>query len=264
MTIVDEFRQHELRVLDRLVDGELSQADRRDLLAALDDEPGAWRRCALAFLESQAWRWQLGRMAAEPLVAHTAHAGSAAAGPSSRARSAARWTWTLAMAAGLFLAFGLGTRFSTSAPSIANVQPAPQPASASPTALVSGATATGPEDNSPVGADPEPTVAAAKAGKSSPWQTLTLAQADESGNVDPNSKFEVRVRDSADGEKIDLEKMLAGETSTLPAALVDQLEQEGWKVTRQRRLLPVALSDGRQMVVPVEQVDVHRPDSVQF
>ncbi len=46
MTILDDFRNDECRVLDRLVDGELSQPDRRELLAALDDEPGAWRRCA--------------------------------------------------------------------------------------------------------------------------------------------------------------------------------------------------------------------------
>jgi len=41
---------------DRLVDGELSDAERRRLLASLDDEPGGWQCCALAFLEAQAWR----------------------------------------------------------------------------------------------------------------------------------------------------------------------------------------------------------------
>ncbi len=39
--------------LDRLVDGELSQADRADLLRRLDSEPGGWRACALAFLEAR-------------------------------------------------------------------------------------------------------------------------------------------------------------------------------------------------------------------
>ncbi len=41
---------------DRLVDGELSDTERRQLLASLDDEPGGWRCCALAFLEAQTWR----------------------------------------------------------------------------------------------------------------------------------------------------------------------------------------------------------------
>src|SRR5580765_7827435 len=40
--------------LNRLIDGELSPTEYRDFLAALDDEPGGWRRCALALLESQA------------------------------------------------------------------------------------------------------------------------------------------------------------------------------------------------------------------
>ena len=71
MTILDEFRRDEQRVLDRLVDGELGADERRALLASLDDEPGAWRRCALACLEAQSWRWQLSRLAAEPLVCKT-------------------------------------------------------------------------------------------------------------------------------------------------------------------------------------------------
>ncbi len=45
---------------DRLVDDELSEEERRQLLGRLDDEPGGWRRCALAFLEAQCWRQALG------------------------------------------------------------------------------------------------------------------------------------------------------------------------------------------------------------
>src|SRR5689334_2848530 len=40
--------------LNRLIDGELSPTEYRAFLSALDDEPGGWRRCALALLESQA------------------------------------------------------------------------------------------------------------------------------------------------------------------------------------------------------------------
>ena len=46
---------------DRLVDGELSEAKRRELLAGLDNEPGGWRRCALAFLEAQCWKQAVGQ-----------------------------------------------------------------------------------------------------------------------------------------------------------------------------------------------------------
>jgi hypothetical protein len=44
------------RLIDRLVDGELPDAERRQLLLRLEAEPDGWRRCALAFLEAQSWR----------------------------------------------------------------------------------------------------------------------------------------------------------------------------------------------------------------
>jgi len=44
------------RSLDRLVDGSLPEADRRQMLLWLEAEPDGWRRCALAFLEAQTWR----------------------------------------------------------------------------------------------------------------------------------------------------------------------------------------------------------------
>src|SRR5262245_61197611 len=44
------------RLLDRLVDGELDDHERRELLLRLEQFPGGWRRCALAFLEAQVWR----------------------------------------------------------------------------------------------------------------------------------------------------------------------------------------------------------------
>jgi len=42
-------------LIDRLVDGEFDEIERRGLLLQLEAEPGGWRRCALAFLEAQAW-----------------------------------------------------------------------------------------------------------------------------------------------------------------------------------------------------------------
>ena len=45
-----------MRDIDRLVDGELSPEDRRNLLKRLDNETDGWKRCALAFLEDQAFK----------------------------------------------------------------------------------------------------------------------------------------------------------------------------------------------------------------
>jgi len=44
------------QLLERLVDGELSEPERRKLLLQLESAPDGWRRCALAFLEDQCWR----------------------------------------------------------------------------------------------------------------------------------------------------------------------------------------------------------------
>src|SRR5262245_26067234 len=46
----------DLQQLDRLVDGELSEPERRELLSRFDREPDGWRRLALAFLEAQSWQ----------------------------------------------------------------------------------------------------------------------------------------------------------------------------------------------------------------
>jgi hypothetical protein len=50
------FMPEDSQLLDRLVDDELTDAERRELLLRLERTPDGWRRCALAFLENQAWR----------------------------------------------------------------------------------------------------------------------------------------------------------------------------------------------------------------
>ncbi|MCA9266123.1 MAG: hypothetical protein KDA60_19825 [Planctomycetales bacterium] len=45
--------------LGRLVDGELDSKQRRDLLDRIRQHPEGWKKCALAFLEDQAWRQDL-------------------------------------------------------------------------------------------------------------------------------------------------------------------------------------------------------------
>jgi hypothetical protein len=80
--------------LDRLVDGELGDAERKAVLARLDAEPDGWRRCALAFLEAQTWREVL----RSPIVSKPV------AIPTRR-----RWSYPIAiLAASVATAFGLG------------------------------------------------------------------------------------------------------------------------------------------------------------
>ncbi len=47
---------HEQLVIDRMVDGELSESERRNYLQSLDQQPDGWRLLALAFAEAQTWR----------------------------------------------------------------------------------------------------------------------------------------------------------------------------------------------------------------
>jgi hypothetical protein len=93
------------RLLELLVDGELPEAGRRELLLRLENEPDGWRRCALAFLEAQVWRQAL------PSVATT----GAAPGPLvARYRSRPHRTFwrltarSMGLAATLAAAFMLG------------------------------------------------------------------------------------------------------------------------------------------------------------
>lgn len=87
------------RQLVRLADGELSADDRRRLLRRLDELPDGWRRCALVFLENQAFAVDFPAvMAPPPPPAPTV----------STTRS--RWVpWTMAAAASWLAMFVLGS-----------------------------------------------------------------------------------------------------------------------------------------------------------
>ncbi len=94
------------RLIDRLVDGELPDVERRQLLLRLETEPDGWRRCALAFLEAQTWREALGTIAAPAGAAiRPADFGAMKSKKSNVWRPAARLA---ALAAGLAAAFALG------------------------------------------------------------------------------------------------------------------------------------------------------------
>jgi hypothetical protein len=241
MNIVEEFRQEPDRVLDRLVDGELGQAERRQLLIALDDEPGAWRSCALAFLESQSFRWQLTRLAASATLAAERERRDTAQSASSLG-AARLWGLCLAAAAGLLVAFGLGTRFAR--PALApGVAPDSQVAAA----------VTEPAINLAAEAAP---IAAADSNTSSIPSTVTLARTgDESGS----GNIELPVAEA----DLDGSQWLQELDTGVPASLYRRLREAGLDVVRRQQLYNVDLSDGRQLVVPVEQVEIRHSDSTE-
>src|SRR4029079_16724183 len=106
--------------LERLVDGELAADEYRALLASLDDEPGGWRRCALAFLENQALAGELGAIRSKLDLSSNSDQ-VAPTEKHERVRRTRQQIWRqmpvlLAMAASFLAAFALGVvapRFSS-------------------------------------------------------------------------------------------------------------------------------------------------------
>jgi hypothetical protein len=103
------------RLIDRLVDGALSDAERRRVLNRLDAEPDGWRRCALAFLEAQSWSEALG-----PLVTRESAVRVVPVQERRRFGVLRRMRSFAAIAAGLLAAFAVGW-------SVRGIQPAGAP-----------------------------------------------------------------------------------------------------------------------------------------
>jgi hypothetical protein len=101
------------RQLDRLVDGELDETQRRNLLLQLDAEPDGWKRCAAAFLEAQCWQESFRTLALpEPVVELAPVKGplidEIAAAPDRLPQRGKPLRITSALAACFVSAFGLG------------------------------------------------------------------------------------------------------------------------------------------------------------
>ena len=102
-------------LVERLVDGELSELERQEILLRLDERVDGWRYCALSFLEAQAFRAALKNgfpceaMTEKGVVAASAYSGAAASANVSRrtwhvsAVSAAAGFLVAAVSMGTFL-----------------------------------------------------------------------------------------------------------------------------------------------------------------
>lgn len=214
---------------DRLVDGALSAAEYQALLASLDDEPGGWRRCALAFLEAQALGQELAPRPSERKLPPVEIVPS----QSPRSRGVRPYL-ALAAAASFVLAF-LGGVFTARhfAP------PAPMPL------VATREEPTPSQPTAPRAAGPEitPTRYAQPIG-----QAHLEFQASQSA---PKQQLEVPVYLAGAGN----EQMLTN-TPLLSPQVIEAFERHGHRVEYEQRLLPVTLGDGRQVVFPVEQYQI--------
>jgi hypothetical protein len=215
---------------DRLVDGELSETQRQELLAGLDNEPGGWRRCALAFLEAQCWKQEFGAIAKSGTPTAT----------TPRATIARRAHWLgpigapLAMAASLLLAVWAGAALQRTR----GVGPG-VPGGTGVTRDVAKTTV----DRQPVAVPPQPA--------SNPWRVVTLSS--PAGTKDANVSFELPAmeRDNLD------QQWLQSLPSAIPDNVMQAFNRTGHQVQQRRELVPVRLNDGRRLIVPVDNVDIH-------
>lgn len=222
--------------LDLLVDGELSPAARRDLLARLDSIPGGWRRCALAFLEAQSWREDFGAISRPP----ERRPMSPPAQPVRHLRTLHSLGTVAAMAASFLLALGLSFLVRNGWPSAASLE------TPGPVAAV--------DKTNEAPALPAPAAEEAMPSRPSnwnltggPWETVTLPV---SNGADP-LELPATERETFD------ERWWNHLPSAIPHEMLQALEQSGHQVDLRRRLMPFPMKDGRQLVVPVDQVDVH-------
>lgn len=227
---IDPFPHIDGEVLDLLVDGELDETRRRALLTALDAEPAGWRRCALAFLEAQCWKQEC-RSLARP--APPVDGDRIAVKPTKRTRWLDRHVGTmLAVAASFFLALGISSMLRQSPRGGAPMQlPSSQYADVARSAL------------SPRPAPRRPDRPA------TPWRMVRLSGAGADG-------YSGTILPAVERQSYE-EARLADAPSAVPPELLRALERAGHEVRQSRRWVPYRLRDGRRLVVPVDELDVH-------
>lgn len=225
-------------VLDRLVDGELAEGEYRDVLAALDSGSDGWRRCAMAFLEAQAWRRDLGSFRQEfdekAVVENSA--------------SRRQWTWTysglitLASAASFLLAFVVAaylfhanSNWTSTLDSLA------------------GKTNRVPPVRNIASSDPSlpsaPIDGIARSMNDQPWGEYRLVVDGEDGQP---RQIEMPIF-AADDPRADL---LLNERAGMPVELIRGLQQMGYQVDHQRQWTPVGQEAGKTVLVPIEELHI--------
>lgn len=218
---------------DLLVDGELSDAERRELLAGLDDEPGGWRRCALAFLEAQSWQEDLGAIvrppAAKPPIA-----------------AAPRWSRGPGVLGTLV---AMAASFLVALVTISVYQGMREPLGG-PVAEVPGQSAAVPSPSALAEQPVEPETAE-QPQPVDPQEEVYMVTLDPPGDESAPIRLPAIPR-----ERID-DPMLTNVPVILPRDVLEALRRTGHEVRQRRELIPLPLEDGRKLVVPVDEVDVH-------
>ncbi len=211
--------------LDRLVTGELAESDRRSILAWLDEDAGRWRMCALAFLETQMWERAVGLGQEESLSTAEIQPSPSPSLPRTARRDRSQIS-ILALTVVVAVAFTGGLLFAQWLPSGASrrlLTIAEQPVL--------------------------PNDGARRADR--PSDQPLIATVSVRTNLDPSLPLTLQMP---------VAPQSVGSTATATSPLSDyerkQWEKLGFEVVEELRYLPARLPDGRDVVVPVNKVQV--------
>lgn len=212
--------------LERLVDGELSRDEYVALLTSLEQQPQAWKDCALMFLEHQALREDLSGSFAEPQIKKAAQPPAVAIAELAPRRRAA---WPLApqiaaLAASLALAFFLG------------------------------------RGSLPVAGGPESRGMSTNVAQSQQQEQNSLPSLGSHGRLTlvvngPDGRPREVELPVVDGERVD-PRLVLEEDTAIPPEVLRALQASGHRLESRRELVPLRLDHQREVVVPVDHVRV--------
>jgi hypothetical protein len=224
-------------VLDRFVDGELSEEEERVVLQQLEQTEGGWRQCALTFVESRVFErefQQLSRDAIPPAVRSEKDIKK------EHWWNVSSWTMALSVSAVVLLAFTVGTFFPRT------TQMVPGSRSVSNAQIASSGSST---------STPEHLVADSL----TPWQGQQRST-DQSVDQQPVGTVAL---DLKTGERIevpvyDYDRNVANQLLQRSTPLSPEvLHSLKWhEVRRRQEYVPVQLKDGRQVLLPVQELDL--------
>jgi hypothetical protein len=224
---MNEFEFLSTSQLDRLVDDELGEHERRELLLALDRESDGWRRLALSFLESQVLRRALqkkDRVVSIPVVL-----------PESVSMPSRRPHGVVALCACGLLMFGIG-RWTALPSSDSNLAIHSSPQTYTPR-VTSEHMAHNPTAPSVI-----------PVSTSQPQQTMRVEL--EEGPGQPVQSVDVPVVERGDVAAEDL----LDAPLRVSDAVQRALRQAGQRVYEKRQLFEVQFADGRRGLIPVSDV----------
>jgi hypothetical protein len=234
------------RLVDRIVDGELTPAELRAAIDCLDREPDGWKRCALAFLEAQCWRESFRAMGQSAALSVESRSLSVTKAIPSPKRNRRPWL-NVSIAAGLVAAsFAMGW-VGHGARSLSRDARTP--------IVRAGANA------KPLGSDLQ--------SESLNQTVVDHHEPTREKHTLPTVKEVVRsvgrvhIGNESTGADVPIlagpgitEQWLRDQPPPLNQHREVALQRQGYQVDQRRRLIKTTLADGRRVTVPIDQVQI--------